>query len=230
MVLFELIQEEACITYTGVEIGAETACIVICDEQEICDTIRLTVHVVDSEPRLPVAISDTDTTEENTPITLEIINNDSINGSLRIIEVVSLPVSGEVLMNVDNSITYVPEENYCELDNPERFLYRLCNQDGCDTAYIMIRIPCADFDIKTGFSPNGDGINDVFFIQGLQRFPNNELKVYNRWGNLVFEEKGYANQWAGTFEEEILPDATYFYVLDLGDGSKPLSGFVQINK
>jgi len=57
-----------------------------CDENEICDTIRLTVHVVDSEPRLPVAISDTDTTEENTPITLEIINNDSINGSLRIIE------------------------------------------------------------------------------------------------------------------------------------------------
>jgi len=78
----------------------------------------------------------------------------------------------------------------------------------------------------TGFSPNGDNKNDVWvIIPGLpQRFPNAQLTVYNRWGNEVFNQEGYDNAWDG----DDLPDGTYYFVLDLKDGSKKKSGYVTI--
>ena len=62
------------------------------------------------------------------------------------------------------------------------------------------------------------------------------LRVYNRWNNRVFEKRGYKNSWDGRNQMQIyfgdgeLPESTYFYVLDLGDSSKPLTGFVYIKR
>ncbi|WP_186826868.1 DUF7507 domain-containing protein, partial [Seonamhaeicola algicola] len=89
------------------------------------------------------------------------------------------------------------------------------------------------------FSPNGDGVNDTLYIDCIERYPNNTLEIYNRWGNIVFKKKGYtnANGWNGTStgratiqEEKILPVGTYFYVLNLGDNSKPRTGWLYINR
>ncbi|WP_158447845.1 PKD domain-containing protein [Aquimarina longa] len=87
------------------------------------------------------------------------------------------------------------------------------------------------------FSPNDDGTNDVFYIDCITRYPNNKLIVYNRWGNIVFERKGYDNTWNGTSEgratiyvQDKLPVGTYYYILDLGEGSKPKAGWLYINR
>lgn len=87
----------------------------------------------------------------------------------------------------------------------------------------------------TGFSPNGDGINDTFVINGIEANPNNELKIYNRWGTLVYRKKGYDNRWKGISDgrvtiskNESLPVGTYYYVLEL-NGKKSKSGYVYIN-
>lgn len=87
------------------------------------------------------------------------------------------------------------------------------------------------------FSPNGDGVNDYFKIDCISRYPNNTLQVYNRWGNIVFEKRSYSNDWDGTpngraivQKEDQLPVGTYYYVLDLGDGSEPRTDWLYINR
>jgi uncharacterized repeat protein (TIGR01451 family)/gliding motility-associated-like protein len=91
--------------------------------------------------------------------------------------------------------------------------------------------------IYNEFSPNGDGVNETFVIDCLERFPNNKLEVYNRWGNIVYSKNGYLNDWTGTSngrgvinQSNELPVGTYYYVLDLGDGSEPRVGWLYINR
>nr|WP_299487515.1 gliding motility-associated C-terminal domain-containing protein [uncultured Allomuricauda sp.] len=87
------------------------------------------------------------------------------------------------------------------------------------------------------FSPNGDGVNDLFKIDCISRYPNNVLQVYNRWGNIVYEQRSYNNDWDGTSNGRAtvqvgdqLPVGTYYYVLDLGDGSAPRTDWLYINR
>jgi gliding motility-associated-like protein/uncharacterized repeat protein (TIGR01451 family) len=91
--------------------------------------------------------------------------------------------------------------------------------------------------IYNEFSPNGDGVNETFRIDCLEQYPNNTLEVFNRWGNRVYKKKGYDNTWNGNSNGRItvstdkkLPVGTYYYVLDLGDGSKPQKGWIYINR
>ncbi|MUU77742.1 DUF7507 domain-containing protein, partial [Winogradskyella endarachnes] len=91
--------------------------------------------------------------------------------------------------------------------------------------------------IYNEFSPDGDGVNETFVIDCIERFPDNKLEVYNRWGNIVYSAKGYLNDWKGTSngravinQSDDLPVGTYYYVLDLGDGSDPRVGWLYINR
>jgi len=96
--------------------------------------------------------------------------------------------------------------------------------------------PTIDFNIPEGFSPNGDGINDLFVIRGIDRFPSNSFVVFNRWGDKLFEANPYTNTWDGTSSTGIriggdeLPVGTYFYVLDLGDESAIYKGTIYLNR
>lgn len=73
--------------------------------------------------------------------------------------------------------------------------------------------------IYNTYTPNGDGVNDTWFIDGLGLYPANKLTIMNRWGNVVFEAEPYINDWDGrsSTENEFLPSATYWYLLRLGD-------------
>lgn len=85
--------------------------------------------------------------------------------------------------------------------------------------------------VSEGFSPNGDGLNEVFFVEGVFRYPDAELIVYNRNGDEVYRKAGYQNDWDGTNKNmQPLPDGNYFYVLDLGNGNAPQKGIVLINR
>ena len=76
------------------------------------------------------------------------------------------------------------------------------------------------------FTPNNDGANDLFRIDCIESYPNNELKVYNRYGSLVYSKQHYENDWNGTANVsgvinrgDMLPTGTYFYVIDIGNGT-----------
>jgi gliding motility-associated-like protein len=92
------------------------------------------------------------------------------------------------------------------------------------------------FNVPEAFSPNGDGFNDLYVIQGLMEFPNHSLKIYTRWGALVFQAAPYLNDWNGTAGEgtlplgEELPTGTYYFILDLGNGTDPLTGYIYLNR
>jgi gliding motility-associated-like protein/uncharacterized repeat protein (TIGR01451 family) len=80
------------------------------------------------------------------------------------------------------------------------------------------------------FSPNGDGTNDLLKINNLEDFPGNSLQIFNRYGNKIHEVQGMTdgNTWDGTRNGEQVPAGTYFYILDLGDGSEIRKGWIQL--
>jgi len=91
--------------------------------------------------------------------------------------------------------------------------------------------------IPQAFTPDGDGINDVFVIDGIEQYPNSELVIFNRWGAEVFRTTGYMNDWGGISLSDInlgsneLPTSTYYYVLDTNDDSiGVLKGFVYLQR
>ena len=70
---------------------------------------------------------------------------------------------------------------------------------------------------NNAFTPNGDDINDTWFIPGIESFKASEVKVFNRWGQLVHSNSEYSNEfgWDGTQNGSDLPPATYFYVISI---------------
>lgn len=85
--------------------------------------------------------------------------------------------------------------------------------------------------IPNGVTPNGDGTNDTWDIPFIWYFTNNSVKIYNRWSNSVFDAAPYEGDWEGTNRNgNPLPDGTYFYVLDLGNGREPYTGFIIIHR
>jgi gliding motility-associated-like protein len=83
--------------------------------------------------------------------------------------------------------------------------------------------------IPNAISPNGDLINDVWNIGLIELYPEIEIKIFNRWGEIIWRsEKGYPQPWDGKSNGSSLPIDSYHYIIDLHNGSKPLVGNVTI--
>ncbi|MFV0506178.1 MAG: gliding motility-associated C-terminal domain-containing protein [Bacteroidales bacterium] len=102
---------------------------------------------------------------------------------------------------------------------------------------VVLEVNCRK-DIMVGqlVTPNNDGNNDTWLIEGLERYPNHSIKVYGRWGDLVFENTNYANDWgascntANCIGKGTLPAGTYFWVIDLGEegNNEVVKGFMEV--
>ncbi len=217
-----------CIEYTGLEIGQDSACIQLCDDLGFCDTIYFDIFVSDFSDQ-PIANDDVDTTIINTPLIIDIKQNDTLLGLIDTVYISEEPLYGEVTINLDCSATYNPDEGICDIE--DQFTYVICNENGCDSASVFIYIDCqGEIIIYTAVSPNGDGSNDTFFIAGIEFYPDSRLIVFNRWGNEVLNRIGYENDWNGTWDNnKVLPDGTYFYLLQLNDGtSRTFKGYLEL--
>ncbi|MBU3821595.1 DUF11 domain-containing protein [Flavobacteriaceae bacterium XHP0103] len=110
------------------------------------------------------------------------------------------------------------------------------------TVSVLPAVSEGDFEIFNGISPDGDGKNDFFLIEGIKNYPNNNLKVYNRWGVLVYETDGYGingNVFRGISEgratikqKDELPTGTYYYILTRFVGQETLvdKGYLYIKR
>ena len=91
--------------------------------------------------------------------------------------------------------------------------------------------------IPNAFSPDNDGVNDSWVIEGLGQYPDHNLKIYNRWETLILSEAPYQNNWNGesrtsysNSHKQNLPEGTYYYILDLRNGQPPLKGFIYLKR
>lgn len=101
---------------------------------------------------------------------------------------------------------------------------------GC-MAYDTVRVkvtPDDELVFYSAFTPNSDGDNDFFYIGNIFKYPNNILKVYNRYGQVVYTSAGYQNDWDGAYHGNKLPTGTYFYILDSGTEKGKYTGSVTI--
>lgn len=89
--------------------------------------------------------------------------------------------------------------------------------------------------VPSGFSPNNDGVNDVLVVSNLEDYPNNSIVIFNQWGGKVYEAGPYQNNWdgkqhAGMKTGDMLTEATYFYILDLGNGEEVMKGYIYLTR
>ncbi len=189
------------------------------------DTVRI---YVEFEPQ---ATNDTYILAYGETGILPILQNDILPEQSEV-SLVSLPEHGTVTVN-GNLLTYVPDTRFLETVT---FTYKICAgycNDLCSEATVVIEF---DDDILCKapniFTPNGDGINDNFIIPCLEsnRFPDNKLMIFNEWGTQVYFAGPYTNDWEGTFGGNPLPAGTYFYIMDTGDGQRPVNGFLILQR
>lgn len=92
------------------------------------------------------------------------------------------------------------------------------DQHGCDASDdVIVTVTRGDLlFFYSAFTPNNDGDNDFFYIGNLEKYPDNNLKIYNRYGKMIYSATNYDNTWNGTYLGNILPTGTYFYILNDG--------------
>ncbi|RDY61699.1 gliding motility-associated C-terminal domain-containing protein [Flagellimonas nanhaiensis] len=138
-------------------------------------------------------------------------------------------------VGLDAQVLDLSDDNSLDEDQPTITIVPMdaCSTDDDDP----------NFEIYTGITPNGDGINDYFRIDGIESYPNNTLRIFNRWGVLIYETEGYGlenNLFKGFSEgratilkERTLPSGTYFYILTFPNenpGQENYSGYIYINR
>jgi gliding motility-associated-like protein len=97
--------------------------------------------------------------------------------------------------------------------------------DGCiDEDKVVVRV-VYPIRIPNAFSPNGDGVNDKWVITNLGLYPRSRVYIFNRYGQQIYSATGLI-AWDGTFKGKLLEPATYYYVIDNGDGSPKHTGYV----
>ncbi len=212
----------------------------ICDPAGLCDVATVTIEIEakdTDEDSIPDAI-ETLTLNTDGDVDLNYQDLDSDNDG----------ISDEDEAQITNPCTDSPVDtdgdgtpDYLDTDSDnDGYPDEEESDDDCDgdgiANYIDEYDDCAEYvSIPEGFSPNGDGINDKFVIKGIKDFPNSKLIIFNRWGNEIFKASGYQNDWDGraknslTVGTKIVPEGTYYYVIDLGNGSKVIKGYVYIN-
>ena len=113
---------------------------------------------------------------------------------------------------------------------PGEYVLIVTDEHGCEK-YDTLNINVTDIDCinaPTAFTPDGDGYNDTWILENMENYPEAIVSVFNTWGNKVFESNGIYQPWDGTFNGKKLPAATYYYVINLNNGTAPYSGAITI--
>lgn len=219
--------------------GYDTIKYYICDGLGNCDSAYVIIYVNKNEK--PIAVSDNETYFETQAMEIAILSNDSDpDGDSLTVSIIQSPAHGTV--SYSNGVaTYLPTNGYTGVDS---FMYTICDNGSpimCDSAWVVVNILEGDIKpiIDNSISPNGDGQNDALIIHNLSLFTNTTMKIINRWGDVVFNEANYQNDFDGNekkswknFGDDKLPEGTYFYIFNYTYNSqnKTMSGYVVLKR
>jgi gliding motility-associated-like protein len=114
-------------------------------------------------------------------------------------------------------------------DHQQTLTLTVTDSNGCQaTQQIQVTDVCPSVIIPNTFTPNGDGINDIWDIPGLQYDPTALVKVFSRNGQEIFESRGYAVPWDGTYQGQKVPGGTYYYIITAKNNSEKYSGYITV--
>jgi large repetitive protein len=159
-------------------------------------------------------------------ISLNLLNNDNFGNEGVNLSILSPSVLGGTLIQSGDDLLFARKRCFTGTID---FDYEICSvgcPELCDTASAKIVVEPNDSDegcdeVPNGITPNGDGLNDELVFDILlnnppSEFPDNEIIIFNRWGDIVYQAKPYLNDWKGTNDSgKDLPQATYYYILRL---------------
>jgi len=187
------------------------------------------------------AIKDTANTLVNIPVNINVLTNDIPKNNLdpSTLRITQSPANGIAVVLADSLISYSPNQYFVGSD---AFLYSICDYfQNCDEGVVLVLINDVPFFIPQAFSPNGDGINDLFEIKGLEKYKAVKIEIFNRWGNIVFQSNNYGDGidkdgfWDGNGQSRLgnktgpVPTGSYYYVLKM-NGKENISGSIYIDR
>lgn len=111
-----------------------------------------------------------------------------------------------------------------------QYIYFVTDANGCkgsDTIRVIV-IPGNELFFYNTITPNWDGSNDVFYIGNIEKYPDNKLEIYNRYGQLLYSKNSYQNDWDGKYMGNELPEGTYYYILDTKTDKGKIKGSLTI--
>lgn len=237
----------ACVARAGIEF-LKTAVLVDLDGDACAETIQYNFRVQNTGTINLYQIAIIDELLESTTITGPLQGNDLNNdGVLSINETWNFQAQYTITQTDIDSGFVVNQAQVEALEqisnNPVSATSNEVNtpiEDGCIDPTNPVD---PNFEIFNALTPNGDGKNDFFQIDGIENYPNNVLRIFNRWGVLVYEAESYGSgstrfngqsQGQGTIaKERALPSGTYFYTLTFSGtnpGQKNYSGYLYISQ
>jgi gliding motility-associated-like protein len=130
----------------------------------------------------------------------------------------------------ENSLQFANTANpIAEPQKTTNYQVTVTTEDGCeDEDEVTITVKDQIVFVPDGFSPNNDGLNDTWNIINIERFPDCEVYIFNRWGNLIFYSEGYQQAWDGTITGSSKISDTYLYKIILNQEEEPLHGSLTI--
>lgn len=129
-----------------------------------------------------------------------------------------------ILSNLDNStITVKPTQDY-------PYMVDVITPLGCQFTHKIAVKMAGDYNLDPNniLTPDNDGFNDVWVVWNINAFPENEVKIYDTSGRIVFSQKAYNNTWDGRSNGSQLPAGVYYYIITFGSGIPAISGSLTI--
>lgn len=188
-----------------------------------------------------VNVSNDGCNDNSKSVTVTVIQSPGANGGgdKKIFEGQSVKLNGKV---TGDGITGVSWSPTTALDDPTSLtptasptsditytMTATSDYCGIATSNVFVRV-YKKITIPNTFSPNNDGVNDLWNIEALFTYPESLTQVFNRYGKKVFQSIGYSKAWDGTYNGSPLPEGTYYYIIDLKNNTPKRSGWVVIVK
>lgn len=199
-----------------------------------CDSATVIINVTSDNFNAPVAVNDNVAATIYQTITIEPLLNDmDADGDALYLQSYNATGIIGTITQIENTLQYFAAEKTIDT-----VYYVVCDNNApslCDTG--LIRINILNLKVDDSFSPNGDGINDAIILHGLENYPGFVFTVYNRWGDPVFETTDPFEHWDGNANTLTdyepagqLPEGTYYYVLQPGEGFEVLRGYIVLKR